>query len=119
MAGWIFELPAVSLQRTKDTQRVVVDVLFADGCQEVFLFLGEEPVNGFFPAITCLISPLSTGVVSEADLTTPDSLASASSLKPANCRQSAGTSLGTTGGTSRCYRPGRRRRDAPGRSCPR
>ena len=36
---------------------------------------------------------LATGMVSEADLVTPFSLASASSLKLSNCRQVAGTSI--------------------------
>ena len=59
--------------------------------------LEKSDLIGFDPAATLLIRPFSTGMVSEADRTTPFSLASASSLKPLNLLQSSGISLGTTG----------------------
>ncbi|MCG6965973.1 MAG: hypothetical protein LJE59_05650 [Chromatiaceae bacterium] len=49
------------------------------------------------PATTFLIRPFSTGIESEADLVTPVSLASASSLKPSSLPHFSETSVGTTG----------------------
>ena len=52
---------------------------------------------GSLPAATRLICPLATGIVSDADFTTPLSPQSASILKPLYLRHRAGTASGSTG----------------------
>ena len=84
-------------QRTKDVQPVEVDSALSDCLQEAQLVLAKQTTDVFFlPATTRLISPLSTGTVKDADLTTAFSLASASNLNPASLAHSLATSLRPT-----------------------
>ena len=84
------------LQGAVHSQGVEFNLLAPHCGQKLNLLLAKQAPIPFLPAATHLISPFSTGMVSDADLTTPFSLASASSLTPSNLIQSFKTSLGTS-----------------------